>query len=130
MVRDSIRVKDNGYGGAAFITLEENRVAIRIEQKMLKVGENGKADWSNTREAEIVVPNMLDYEPGDVIQGTIIMIEQYEPYDEEYPELHLSWINELTVERINGKPVYRWFHYTEIADARDVKLKINQDQKY
>ena len=102
-------VQDNGYGGA--ISILPDGVKINIVQKDIE--GQGTMLIEVRKEAEIVnsIENLIVVEAGDCLSGDIREMMSMSPPDPDDELLFLSWLPDGSIERIDGKVVYRWAEY-------------------
>lgn len=107
-------VQNNGYDSALYIE-ENGAVHVKIQQ-LDKIPYKGivveAVRYATIRRENI--EDILPYNicPGTIMQGDIIEHISYSPPDPDDPMVCLSWIDGQ-VEKIDGKPVWRWESYEE-----------------
>lgn len=107
-------VQNNGHGSCLLIG--PNTVSIVVAQVDLE--QRGDVIVETIKQVEIHKEDpkeiiALNLTPGDLLKGEVRDYMSMCPPDPNDPELFLSWNPDGTVERIEGRPVYRWTEYVE-----------------
>lgn len=119
MIKEMVRVQENPYGGALWITTESGEAMIHIAQRYTDVVV-GKIELT-TRVARMFcdIEEAMKINVGDVMIGDILIKEQQTPLDPDNPELHLHTLDDGTYEKVNGQYVWRIYVYSQDMEEGD-----------
>ena len=96
---------------------------VRLEQQRTEINKNGFVDnkiVSILMKGRVSDLQKSNFTAGQELPGTIYIVEQLVPFDNEYPDRDLKIAGETGIIcRKDGKPIYRKTFYTPVDNAPD-----------
>lgn len=106
-------IQNNGHGSAVYIDQQGGHMVV---EQVNIVNRNGiPMEEVYSANVNIPVEIIIDggFKPGDPMAGEVRQYIRMSPPDPDDPTINLSWLPDGTVERIDGKTVWRWTEYVE-----------------